>query len=74
VLLLSPELYLHLSLDLLDSLVVLLWFELPVFDLEITLEIIDLVFHPRHFVLHLLHLERQLTRPILKLIAIGLVI
>ena len=54
----------------LDSLVVLLWFELPVFALEI----IDLVFRLRHFVLQLLHLGLQLTRPILKLIAIRLVI
>ncbi len=60
-----------------QPLLALLWFELPVFAVEI----IDLVFHLRHLtlqishvVVHLLYLELQITRPMLDLIAIGLLL
>jgi hypothetical protein len=61
----------------LESLLALLCFELAVFAVEI----IDLGFHLRHLTLQtshvfveLLQLERQLTRPMLEVIAIGLLL
>ena len=61
----------------LDSLPVLLWFELPVFALEI----IDLASHVRHLILQIFHvlvdllqLEQHVTRPLLEGIAIGLLL
>ena len=61
----------------LASLPVLLWFELALFALEI----FDLVFHLRHLIVQisyvlvdLLHLELQITRPNLDVIAVGLLL